>query len=46
MLQDVFGETRLVEAGGELYAAFESPLQPLLVSDGGMLLGRVAGTGF
>ena len=25
MLQDVFGEIRLVEAGEELYAEFESP---------------------
>jgi hypothetical protein len=46
MLQDIFGEIRLVEAGEELYAEFESPLQRLLVAAGGTLLGRVAGTRF
>ena len=46
MLQDLFGEIRLVEAGEELYAEFESPLQRLLIAAGGTLLGRVAGTGF
>ena len=29
MLQDIFGEIRLVEAGEELYAEFESPLRKL-----------------
>lgn len=42
MLQDIFGEIRLVEAGEELYAEFESPLQRLLAAVGA-LLGRVAG---
>jgi hypothetical protein len=46
MLQDIFGEIRLVEAGEGLYAEFESPLQRLLLAAGGTLLGRVAGTGF
>jgi hypothetical protein len=44
MLQDVFGEIRLVEAGEEIYAEFEPPLQRLLIAAGGTLLGRVAGT--
>jgi site-specific DNA recombinase len=46
MLQDIFGEIRLVDAGEELYAEFESPLRRLLLAAGGTLLGRVAGTGF
>jgi site-specific DNA recombinase len=43
MLQDVFGEIRLVEAGEELYAEFESPLQRLLLAAGGTLLGGLRG---
>ena len=29
MLEEIFGEIRLVQAGEELYAEFESPLQRL-----------------
>ena len=44
MLQEIFGAIRLVNTGEELYAEFEAPLERLLLSAGGALLGRVAGT--
>ena len=46
MLQEIFGEIRLVETGEELYAEFEAPLERLMLAAGGALLGRVAGAGF
>ena len=46
MLQDIFGEIRLVEAGEELYAEFESPLQRLLLADGEKASSSGCGTGF
>ena len=46
MPQEIFGAIRLVEAGEELYAEFEAPLERLVVAAGGALLGLVAGEGF
>ncbi len=43
MLQEIFGEIRLVEDGAELYAEYETPLERVLLSVGGALPGRVAG---
>ena len=40
MLQEIFGEIRLVEAGEDLYAEFESPLQRLVLAAGGTLRRR------
>ena len=46
MLQEIFGEIRLVEAGAELYAEYETPLERVVLSVGGALPGGVAGEGF
>ena len=46
MLQEIFGDIRLVEDGNELYAEFETPLERVVFSVGGALPGRVAGAGF
>jgi hypothetical protein len=37
MLQEIFGEIRLVETGEELYAEFEAPLERLMLAAGGAL---------
>jgi site-specific DNA recombinase len=46
MLQQIFGEIRLVEDGAELYAEYETPLERAVLSVGRALPGRVAGAGF
>ena len=46
MLQEIFGEIRLVEAGAELYAEYETPLERVVLSVGGALPGGVAGGRF
>jgi hypothetical protein len=46
ILQQIFGDIRLVESGEDLHAEFEAPLERLVLAAGGAPLGRVAGEGF